>query len=81
MSQNNRFRRFIKDILTHTPFLKMLLLLIVLWLVFSAGLYAVESGTEAEISALDGLKAVAMGMAAHKSIEEKRPVDMSEFGL
>ena len=46
MSQNTRFRRFIQDILTHTPFLKMLLLLIVLWLVFSAGLYAVESGTE-----------------------------------
>jgi predicted dehydrogenase len=51
------------------------------WHQHKAFLNAVESGTEAEISALDGLKAVAMGMAAHKSIEEKRPVDMSEFGL
>ena len=46
MNQNTRFRRFFQDILIHTPFLKMLILLIVLWLIFSAGLYVVESGTE-----------------------------------
>ena len=40
-----------------------------------------KNGTGPEVSALDGLKAAAMGMAAHKSIEEGRPVDMSEFGL
>lgn len=46
MKQNVRFRKFIQDILIHTPFLKMLFLLLVLWLLFSAGLYAVESGVE-----------------------------------
>lgn len=46
MRQNTRFRKFIQDILLHTPFLKMLFLLIILWLMFSAGLYAVESGAE-----------------------------------
>lgn len=46
MRQNTRFRRFIQDIMTHTPFLKMLFLLITLWLLFSAGLYTFESGIE-----------------------------------
>ncbi len=46
MKRKTRFSRFVHDILTHTPFLKMLLLLIVMWLAFSAGLYVVESGTE-----------------------------------
>lgn len=46
MKRKTRFSRFVHDILAHTPFLKMLLLLIVLWLAFSAGLYFVESGTE-----------------------------------
>ena len=46
MNQNTRLRRFIQDILIHTPFMKMLLLLIVLWLAFLALLYSVESGTE-----------------------------------
>lgn len=38
--------RFISDISTHTPFIKMLLLLIVLWLLFSAGMYFSELNTE-----------------------------------
>ncbi len=41
-----RFRRFIKDISTHTPFTKMVLLLIVLWLMFSAGVYLAERSIE-----------------------------------
>ena len=41
-----RSRRFIKDILAHTPFIKMVLLLIVLWLLFSAGVYFAEIHTE-----------------------------------
>ena len=51
------------------------------WHQHKAFLKAVNNETEPEISALDGLKAVAMGMAAHLSIEQGRPVDMSEFGL
>ena len=41
-----RFRRFIKDISIHTPFTKMVLLLVILWLMFSAGLYLAEQGIE-----------------------------------
>lgn len=34
------------DILAHTPFGKMVMLLVVLWLLFSAGLYCAERGAE-----------------------------------
>ena len=43
---HTRFRRFIKDISTHTPFAKMVLLLFVLWLLFATGIYMTESGIE-----------------------------------
>lgn len=43
---HSRVRRFIADISAHTPFTKMVLLLIVLWLVFSAGVYLAERGIE-----------------------------------
>ncbi len=46
MAQNNRFRRFVREVLIHTTFLKILLFLIVLWLFFSAGLYFSERSTE-----------------------------------
>ncbi len=46
MTKNTRVQRFIKDVLTHTPLLNMIFLLIVLWLIFSAGLYFAERGTE-----------------------------------
>lgn len=42
----SRIRRFVQDIFTHTPFTKMVLLLIALWLVFSAGVYLAERGVE-----------------------------------
>ena len=41
-----RFKRFLKDISIHTPFTKMVLLLITLWLIFSAGMYQAEQGVE-----------------------------------
>ncbi len=37
-----RFNRFIRDVSLHTPFIKMIVLLIILWVVFSAGLYLAE---------------------------------------
>lgn len=43
---HTRFRRFIKDISAHTPFTRMVLLLIVLWLAFSAGIYLAEEGVD-----------------------------------
>lgn len=42
---------------------------------------AVREGRPARVTALDGLKAVAMGLAAQRSIEEHRPVLMAEFDL
>ena len=37
-------RRFFRDVSAHTPFIGLVWLLIVLWLVFSAGLLLAESG-------------------------------------
>ncbi|GAA6156527.1 Gfo/Idh/MocA family oxidoreductase [Pyruvatibacter sp. HU-CL02332] len=42
---------------------------------------AIRSGTKPLVSVGDGLRSVAMGLAAHRSIEQGRIVDMSEFGL
>lgn len=42
---------------------------------------AVREGAPAGVTAMDGLKAVAMGLAAHRSIDEGRPVLMREFDL
>ncbi len=44
--QNTRFKRFVKDILSHTPFIKMVFMLIILWFVFSTGLYFAEKDIE-----------------------------------
>jgi voltage-gated potassium channel len=46
LKKHSRFKRFIKDISIHTPFTKMILLLIVLWLIFSAGVYIAEHSIE-----------------------------------
>ncbi len=43
---NSRPKRFIKDIATHTPFTKMIFLLVILWFAFSTGLYFAEIGAE-----------------------------------
>jgi voltage-gated potassium channel len=37
-----RFRRFLRDVRQHTPFLHLLLLLIVSWLLFSAAIHQAE---------------------------------------
>jgi predicted dehydrogenase len=42
---------------------------------------AIRNGGEPAVSASDGLLAVAIGIAAQRSIEEGRPVDLSELGL
>ncbi len=42
---------------------------------------AMLNDTAPEVGLNDGLKAVAMGLAAERSIRERRPVDLSEFGL
>ena len=40
---------------------------------------AIREGTKSEVTLQDGLRAVAVGQAAHLSIAEKRPVDISEL--
>lgn len=37
-----RFKRFLKDISIYTPFTKMVMLLVVLWIIFSTGVYLSE---------------------------------------
>jgi voltage-gated potassium channel len=41
-----RFRRFLAEVVTHTPLIKMVLLLITLWMGFSAGIYLAERSVE-----------------------------------
>ncbi|MGB5644418.1 MAG: ion transporter [Gammaproteobacteria bacterium] len=43
---NWKGRKFIRDVLVHTPIVKMTLVLIVLWMLFSAGIYLGETGAE-----------------------------------
>lgn len=58
-----RFRGFLSDISVHTPFTKMVILLAVLWLTFSAGVYLAERGIEA--TSIDSYgKALYWGVAA-----------------
>jgi myo-inositol 2-dehydrogenase/D-chiro-inositol 1-dehydrogenase len=46
-----------------------------------AFLKALRDGGPPEVSARDGLLAVAMGVAAERSIREGRPIDMAELGF
>lgn len=43
---HTRLRRFASDISTHTPFIRMILLLLILWLMFSAGFFLAERGAD-----------------------------------
>ena len=42
---------------------------------------AIRNGRPAAVTVTEGMWAVATGAAAHRSIDERRPVDLSEFGL
>jgi predicted dehydrogenase len=42
---------------------------------------SVRNGTEPEVTVTDGLWSVVVGAAAHRSIDEARPVLVSEYGL
>ena len=63
MKRNTRLSRFVRDIVAHAPFLKMIFLLVVLWVIFSAGLYFAERGTEGATITSYG-KALYWGIAA-----------------
>ena len=51
------------------------------WFEHRAFLAALRDGTPPAVSLHDGLAAVAMGVAAERSIAERRPVEMAELGL
>ena len=42
---------------------------------------AIRAGRPAAVTIEEGMWAVALGAAAHRSIDERRPVDLEEFGL
>ena len=63
MSRRTRWRYFIEDVLTYTPLVKMVLLLVVFWLLFSTGIYLAEQG-EAESSITSPADALYWGVAA-----------------
>ncbi|HET8929194.1 MAG TPA: Gfo/Idh/MocA family oxidoreductase [Acidimicrobiales bacterium] len=42
---------------------------------------AIRTGSEAAVTIEDGVWSVAMGVAAHRSIDEGRPVELAEFDL
>jgi voltage-gated potassium channel len=61
--RHTRLKRFIQDVSVHTPFTKMVLLLIVMWLLFSSAMFMAEQGIEE--SAIDSYgKALYWGVAA-----------------
>jgi len=61
--QRKRAKRFIKDVLTHTPLVKMILLLVLMWFAFSTAMYVTENGTEGStINSFD--QALYWGVAA-----------------
>lgn len=45
-SLRRRSRKFVRDVVVHTPILKLTLLLVVLWLLFASALYFAERGAE-----------------------------------
>jgi voltage-gated potassium channel len=63
LRHHRRFSIFVKDIWVHTPFIRMVLLLIVLWLVCATAMYLAERGVpDASITGLG--EALYWGVAA-----------------
>ena len=58
-----RGKKFIRDVVLHTPVIKMTFLLVVLWVLFSAGIYFGERGVEGTTTTSYG-KALYWGIAA-----------------
>lgn len=61
MKRKTRFKRFLKDVVTHTPLIKMIFLLLILWFIFSVALYLSERG-------VDGTTISSFGEALYWSI-------------
>lgn len=63
MRRHTRLQRFLRDVLEHTPFVHLLLLLVALWLLFAGGLYLAEARQAAPVIASYG-DALYWGVAA-----------------
>jgi voltage-gated potassium channel len=62
-SRHARIKHFVRDISTHTPIARLVIVLIVLWLAFSGGLYLAERGIDG--TSIDSYgKALSWGVAA-----------------
>jgi len=46
LARRKRMARFIQDVLLHTPFVRLLVLMVVLWVAFSGALYLAEHDAE-----------------------------------
>ncbi len=55
MRLNERLRHFVLDVHRQTPFLRLLVLLIALWLLFSSGMYLAERHDDGSCDARQGL--------------------------
>lgn len=75
-----RLNRFIKDVLAHTPIVRMIFLLIASWLVFSAAFYFAESRAEQSTIASYG-DALYWGIAAFSTagIADTPRADMAQL--
>ena len=62
-SLRKRSKKFILDVVIHTPIIKLTLLLIILWMLFAAGLYYAELGAEGTSISTYG-RALYWGVAA-----------------
>lgn len=58
-----RFKRFVRDVSAYTPFTRLVILLIVLWLTFAGGMYLAERGVAGSPIASYG-EALYWGVAA-----------------
>ncbi|QYZ65234.1 MAG: hypothetical protein OI74_07965 [Gammaproteobacteria bacterium (ex Lamellibrachia satsuma)] len=58
-----RYKKFIGDVVIHTPIVKVTFLLVILWLLFAAALYLSETGSETTTITSYG-KALYWGIAA-----------------
>jgi voltage-gated potassium channel len=75
-----RSNRFIKDLLVHTPLLKLAVLLIISWILFAAGLYIAERGAEGTTITSYG-RALYWGIAAFSTagIADMPKTGLAEF--
>lgn len=77
---SKKSKRFAHDVVVHTPILKLIFLLLVLWMIFAAGLYFAERGAEGTSITSYG-KALYWGIAAFSTagIADMPKNDLSEL--